>query len=586
MMQLLMQLGADINGVPGRDGTTLHYGLESGKAETVNFLLANGVIVDDSIPDAGLICRAIRKDLTGFVITLLESGADINGIELVRENRQSPLDMACCRKDQGLVDLLRQRGAQLQASDAAAAISAIEREPIETLRTLLDYGLNPNASAGWRQSVIESACLKADTAAIALLVEHGADLSGKDASNAFRQVCERGNIEMTTFLLKHGVAATDGIVPAATVANNVAMVDLLLEHGADIGTKDGACFESAAGAECQKVMTRLLKEPMAPSERSNYLGVALQRAAWDANLSFVIWLLNTHDAPINHLGQPYGSPLQAALSQKRDENGTRRALIQTLLERGAAINPPTTNRPASEIEPERKPYDPCRPSRMFKRDVSTTYPPPLSLCLTTHFGPGPELDDVAPELLARGADLNGVGGQFHAPLQTAAAAGLPAATLRALLDAGADVHATGGLYGTALHAAARCHEVESVRLLLARGADARAVAGRYGSALACAAKYFRGSSASCVAVMDLLLAAGADVHCAAGKYGGAVQLAARCGNLDALKWLAAHGADIRAKGGCWGNAYKAALKNARTNKACNWHIVSWLEQHYGREGWD
>jgi len=48
-----------------------------------------------------------------------------------------------------------------------------------------------------------------------------------------------------------------------------------------------------------------------------------------------------------------------------------------------------------------------------------------------------------------------------------------------------------------------------------------------------------------------------------GKYSTAFQMAANSGNLLALKWLLAHGADPRVKGGRHGTALEAAVKNQK-----------------------
>jgi ankyrin repeat protein len=50
--------------------------------------------------------------------------------------------------------------------------------------------------------------------------------------------------------------------------------------------------------------------------------------------------------------------------------------------------------------------------------------------------------------------------------------------LKDILDAGADVNAVGGEFGTVLHAAPHNHNFDGVELLLSRGADARIIAGK------------------------------------------------------------------------------------------------------------
>jgi hypothetical protein len=81
-------------------------------------------------------------------------------------------------------------------------------------------------------------------------------------------------------------------------------------------------------------------------------------------------------------------------------------------------------------------------------------------------------------LLDRGADVNAQGGYYGNALQAAAQRSGNEATVRLLLDRGADVNAQGGCYGNALQAAAeRSGNEATVRLLLDRGADVNAQGG-------------------------------------------------------------------------------------------------------------
>ena len=122
--------------------------------------------------------------------------------------------------------------------------------------------------------------------------------------------------------------------------------------------------------------------------------------------------------------------------------------------------------------------------------------------------------------------------------------------MRLLLDTGADVHAQGGEYGSALQAAAGDGNVDAMRLLLDRGADVNAQGGYYGTALQSAAFYGQ------VEAMKFLLDKGADIHAQGGRYGTALLAAlvptvypVRCDLKDPFEMaevLLDHGADITA----------------------------------------
>ncbi|ETS83239.1 hypothetical protein PFICI_05115 [Pestalotiopsis fici W106-1] len=589
MIQVLLELGADINGVAGEFGTTLHYGLSSKNTEVVNLLFDRGARVANSISDRSLIYQAIKNGLASLVTRLIDAGADVNATDVDKSwkrkvERNSPLHLAFCRGDQVLVETLRQYGAQFQKTDTEAAIQATRNGRVNDLELMVEYGLNCSAS-----DIILEASRQPETTAIALLVEHGADLSAKSAGRAFKEVCARGDLGMAGAFLRHG-ATPDKLANAAGTRNNVAMIDLLLSHGANIDANDGACFKAAGKAGCRKVLARLLKEPMTASDKSHYLGIALQGAVTKGNSYFAIWLLDVHNAPLNHVGSPYGSPLQAAfvspgaafVFSKAAKVHEHAQLIRTMLERGASVSPPLA--PRSQEEAKREEV-----RERTSRDVPTVFNAPLLSLAMSSSSNRWDLRHLSYNILAHGADVNSLGGPYHTPLQTAAYC-FPE-ILEVLLDAGAEVNATGGRFGTALHAAAWNHDVKSVKLLLERGADVRISAGKYGSALICSAHLSRFNLVQPIhEVMQILFEAGADIHCRDGKYGSAVQMAAKCGNVKALRWLADHGADIRVQGGRWGNAYKAAwgtaLKRERHEARPCLMAFGWLEQNYGRDGWD
>jgi hypothetical protein len=105
----------------------------------------------------------------------------------------------------------------------------------------------------------------------------------------------------------------------------------------------------------EKILARLLDEPMTPLQRERHLDCALQEAAHLGKLQLCIWLLDVKGANVNHMPGAYGSPLQAALSLPKDRLGRRDTgepfltpaaennrdlIIDVLLSRGANTNPP------------------------------------------------------------------------------------------------------------------------------------------------------------------------------------------------------------------------------------------------------
>lgn len=98
----------------------------------------------------------------------------------------------------------------------------------------------------------------------------------------------------------------------AVRTGNLELVDLLLEHGADISYESGEIFHWAVYGG-RKAITRLLDEDMSPAQREKYLDRAFQHAAHEANAGLCSWLLE-QGANLNYSGGDYGSPIQAAVS--------------------------------------------------------------------------------------------------------------------------------------------------------------------------------------------------------------------------------------------------------------------------------
>ena len=155
------------------------------------------------------------------------------------------------------------------------------------------------------------------------------------------------------------------------------------------------------------------------------------------------------------------------------------------------------------------------------------------------------------QLLEAGADVNAQGGNYGSALQAASYMGHDA-IVAPLLEAGADVNAQGGIYDNALQAASLQGQEAIVALLLEAGANVNAQGRHHGSALQAAS--FRGLEA----IVALLLEAGADVNAQGGHHGSALQAASFRGLEAIVALLLEAGADVNAQGGHYGSALQAA----------------------------
>lgn len=196
---------------------------------------------------------------------------------------------------------------------------------------------------------------------------------------------------------------------------------------------------------------------------------------------------------------------------------------------------------------------------------------------------------VAEVLLDDGADVDPPAtGVYGCPLHAAAAEG-HAELVNVLIQRGAPIDRQIQGYGSALQAASAAGHTKVVSVLLHQGATVNFVGGRYGTALQAAC------SEGHVKVVETLLEAGGDVNCSGkifhtilersssgsrpgrdvpwnhlGIYRGpavdggplrstALQAACFRGHKRIVEILLAHGADIHASGGEYGDAYEAAI---------------------------
>ncbi|KAL6792822.1 ankyrin repeat-containing domain protein [Trichoderma sp. SZMC 28012] len=314
MIERLLTLGANPNAQAKHHHTALHAAVAGwGGEESPSFYL-------------------------GVAKLLIDRGADVNiractGIgnqyATEREKRDPQSLLYHCAYDgsTSMAQLLLENGASvnvnLQAGQFGNALQAASSHGhIEMMLLLLDHGAEVNAQGGYYGTALNAACqsLFSDHAihAVRLLLEHGSDVNigGGEFGSALQTVCARfipkTSNTLAQILLDYGadVNARGGRYGAALQAacvHSPTTVQLLLDRGADVNAEGGE------------------------------YGTALQAASalHSCHLDLV-QLLVDRGADVNANGGPYGSCLQIACSNGRVlrcEGGMD--VIRTLLQRGA-----------------------------------------------------------------------------------------------------------------------------------------------------------------------------------------------------------------------------------------------------------
>ena len=302
---------------------------------------------------------------------------------------------------------------------------------------------------------------------------------------------------------------------AASFGGRKKVVELLLEHGADVnakGSDDGTALQAASYKGHEKVAELLLEHGADVNAEGGGYGTALQAASYNGHEK-VAELLLEKGADVNAEGGGNGTALQAA-----SYNG-HEMVAELLLEKGARVN--------------------AEGGENGTALQATSYN-------------GHEM--VAGLLLSHGADVNSEGGENGTALQAASYNGHKK-VVELLLEKGADVNAEGGENGTALQTASYNGHEMVAGLLLSHGADVNSEGGENGTALRIA------SYVGHEKVVELLLEHGADVNANRGIHGTALQAASYDGHAKVAELLLEYGADVNAEGGRYGTALRAALYN-------------------------
>jgi ankyrin repeat protein len=389
--------------------------------------------------------------------------------------------------------------------------SAANQGTPEVVGTLLNRGLKSNAKDRWGETVLHSVSRgkrgsQGGVRVAKLLLERGADVNTrrKDDRTPLHLASYYGNVEIVRLLLDHGAdleaAWGDmGEKPLHQVSygkyrsqeDGVRVAQLLFDRGADVNTRR--------------------KDDRTPLHLASYYGnVEIVRLLLDNGADLDAATGNMGDKPLHKVS--YGK-------YRSQEDGVR--VAQLLLNHGVDVN------------------------TRCKDDWTPLH-------LASYFGNV----EIVRLLLDHGADLDAATRNMgNKPLHQVSYGkyrsqedGVRVAQL--LFDRGADVNARRKNDRTPLHLASYYGNVEIVRLLLDNGADLDAATGNMGDKPLHKVSYGKyRSQEDGVRVAQLLFDRGADVN-TRGKDGWTpLHLASNYGNVEIVRLLLDHGADLDAATG-------------------------------------
>ncbi|KAI0903459.1 ankyrin repeat-containing domain protein [Ustulina deusta] len=455
---------------------------------------------------------------------LLERGADVNGQGGEHGNAlQAICTVSRVMKDaeiRGKVELLLERGANINAEGGKygnalqAACYHHDRDDGlagSVVELLLDRGANINAQGGQWRTALQAACTRpGQFELVKFLLEKGADvkIQGGEHGNALQAAC---TWESPPIFRRWG--------NRKAIYESRGVAQVLLDKGADVnatGGKFGSALQAVAARSKGRhdvhdveLLKLLLSKGAEVNKQGGRYSTALQAACAKGNIDAVRMLLD-HGAEVNAQGGKYGTALQAACQKSRSDRHclTRVDIARLLIERGANIHMQggvfgSAWHAAASIRPGRfEPYYDITPLLQLLLDHGADIDGKEGQQHTTALQAILEVDDRRLDrewlfddernligqvrfLLDRGADVNIQAGMHGFPLQSACANKSSENGAIYLLQncPGLEINAVGGIFGSALQAAAHTGQTDSVKLLLEKGADPNARGGKYRGAL-------------------------------------------------------------------------------------------------------
>lgn len=211
----ILDAGADINERDDSQSTPLMWAVHSGDVEIVRFLIARGA---DVRAKAYRNATALMVAMTGkheqSAVALIEAGADANG----RGNSaMNYLEDAAMSGMTDVVDALIRNGTDLSTYGGSALHWAVSRGQTDTARRLLDAGVGANATVTRSStSLVSIAAASGDVALVELLITKGADIGRPgDGSSPLYAAASRGYTEVVKLLIENGETSTADVVLAA-----------------------------------------------------------------------------------------------------------------------------------------------------------------------------------------------------------------------------------------------------------------------------------------------------------------------------------------------------------------------------------
>lgn len=558
-VELLIQLGTDVQIVGGLFGSALQAAACSGSKDCIAALLDAGANINEH--HIGMVSCALSKHKTFPMIA-----------KFMEQNGSALIAASSDYQRYGAFEMLLERGVDPNINAGGefpyAIITMAFQDNIDGVRALIKAGADVKKHGGKYHSAIQASAMSVGGEIVEVLLDAGADINacGGLYGTALECAYRDGYYQFVWALYRRGAS-----------------------HAIN-GGMWGSALGSAINGACHTLVRQLVER--------HKVNVNQSCGKWGSPLHFLICersydeeeLVNVFldaNADVNTLGGIYSTPLGAAIVD--GEPG----VFERLLEKGADPNlvcPKSGRGPlllACRVQKE------DHVNQLIGRgaDVNACTKRGSVLQNAAFRSKGDAQSfRIFDRLLSSGAELNAITkGPYGTTLHAAALAG-SFETVEWLLEHGADLHLIAGPFGSVLQAAAcSCGQsLKITRLLLNHGAEVDNVGGRYTTALQAA------SAGGHARTVKLLLNHGADPNIKGGKYGTALQAACIAKNTALVRLLLSKGANPKIAGGYFGNAFTAAVmvrdeevvRVLLAENGVTRDMMGELKAHYQRDVWE
>jgi len=218
--------------------------------EVVKFLLSKVADVKDNnvnITVDGLLCAAGSNSNVEVARFFISQGANVNAKNDYLNH--TPLHLAAREnKNVEVAKYLVSEGADVNAKNAYYNIPLHEAAlggNVEVAKFLVSEGVDVNAKNYKNNTPLHEAISRENVEVAKFLIEEGADMKAKNNALFVAARAYKGALEMTQFLISHGVDVNvkmdDGWTPLHAAAGgreaSLEVVQLLISHGADVNAK-------------------------------------------------------------------------------------------------------------------------------------------------------------------------------------------------------------------------------------------------------------------------------------------------------------------------------------------------------------